>query len=319
MQPNLSVDLCGFQLKNPVILASGILGNSAALLERVALLGAGGVTSKSCSLEPREGHPNPTVLNWRHGYINAVGLTNPGVKAQVEILKDAKERLAPLGTALIASIFADTRDHFSQLTHQINDAEPDFIEMNISCPNVEHDSGKPFSSDGQDSYCATFAVKECTDIPVIVKLSPNVTDIAEVACAVEEAGADAISAINTVSGMLIDVYAKRPILSNLSGGISGYALKPIAIRCVYECYESISIPIIGIGGVSTAEDAVALIMAGATAVGVGSAVAGAGPEVLGKIAQGMGVFMEKEGYGTVEQMRGIAHWTAEVREVEQCV
>lgn len=313
--PDLSVLFCGFRLRNPVVLASGILGTSAALLERVARLGAGGVTSKSCSPVQRDGHPNPTVLDWGHGYLNAVGLANPGVEKQVGILEDAKRRLDPLGTALIASIFAETVDGFARVAERVSQAKPDFIEVNISCPNVGHELGRPFSAEAESATAVTHAVKGATGIPVIVKLSPNVTDIAEIARSVEAAGADAISAINTLAGMLIDIRAARPTLSNGAGGISGPALKPVAVRCIYECYKAVSIPILGIGGVTTGEDAVELIMAGATAVGVGSATHARGPQALGEIADEIQAFMAAEGYETIEQMRGAAHRSAEAREV----
>lgn len=315
MTTDLSVLFCDFQLKNPVILASGILGTSASLLERVARLGAGGVTSKSCSPQPRAGHPNPTVLDWGHGYLNAVGLANPGVEKQMSILRDAKRRLTPLGTALIASIFAETVDDFARMAEQVSRAEPDFIEVNISCPNVGHEFGRPFSAEAESAAAVTRAVKGATGIPAIVKLSPNVTDIGEIARAVEAAGADAIAAINTLTGMLIDIRAARPILSNLKGGISGPALKPVAVRCIYECYKAVSIPILGIGGVMTGEDAVELIMAGATAVGVGSATHTRGPQVLGEIVREMQTFMAAEGYETVGEMRGAAHRLTETEDI----
>ncbi len=305
--PDLAVDFCGVRLPNPVVLASGILGTSAALLARVARLGAGAVTSKSCSPQPRAGHPNPTVLEWGYGYLNAVGLANPGVDEQVHILRDAKARLAPLGVPLIASIFAETVEGFARTAARVSEAAPDLIEVNISCPNLGHELGRPFSAEPASAAAVTRAVKAETDIPVIIKLSPNVTDIAAIARAAEEAGADAIAAINTVAGMAIDIRAARPILANREGGISGPAIRPIAVRCVYECYRAVSIPILGIGGVMTGEDAAELIMAGATAVGVGSATHRRGPEAPGLIARELAAFMAEEGYASVAEMRGLAH------------
>ena len=278
-------------------------------MARVAAGGAGGVTSKSASPRPRAGHPNPTVLKWGAGFINAVGLANPGVEAQVHILRDTRRLLEELGTStrLIASIFAETVDGFARAAEVISEAAPDFIEVNISCPNVAHELGRPFASTPEDAAAVTRAVKEATDIPVIVKLSPNVTDIAEIARAVEAAGADAISAINTVAGMVIDIRAARPVLANREGGVSGPAIKPIAVRAVYQIYQAVSIPIVGIGGVTTGEDAAEMMMAGATLVGVGSAAYWYGPEALGSIRDQLAQFLVEEGYTGAREIIGLAH------------
>ncbi len=305
----LNVNLCGVTLPNPLILASGILGTEAELLARVARCGAGAVTAKSCSLQPRAGHPNPTVLAWEHGLINAVGLANPGVEAEVEELKRTKVLLKPLGTALIASIFADTVDNFARVAARIVAAEPDLLEVNISCPNVHDEFGTPFAADVRAAAQVTAAVKEAVAgrLPVLVKLSPNVADIAAVARAVEAAGADGLTAINTLTGMVIDLHARRPVLANRTGGLSGPAIRPLAVRCVYELYRAVGIPIVGTGGVSSGRDAVEMIMAGATAVGVGSAVYGEGPGVFGRIRAEMAALMVELGYETVAEMRGVAH------------
>ncbi len=303
----LETKLCGVRLPNPTVLASGILGTSAPLLERVARAGAGAVTAKSASLEPRVGHPNPTVIPWEAGLLNAVGLANPGAAAQTDILRDARSRLAPLGVPLIASVFAGTAGEFAQVSRQLAEAAPDFVELNISCPNVGDEFGRPFAADPQAAADVTRAVKAVANVPVIVKLSPNVADIAEVARAVEVAGADAIAAINTVRGMAIDVRAARPVLANRFGGLSGPAIKPVAVRCVFECFAAVSIPIIGIGGVSSGLDAAEMIMAGATAVGVGSAVYREGPQAFARITHELATFMAEEGYTRVSEMRGLAH------------
>jgi len=233
-RPELAVDLCGIRLSNPLILAAGILGTGAELLERVARAGAGAVTAKSCGPEPRAGHLNPTVLDWGHGLINAIGLANPGVEEMAVILRDAKSRLKPLSVPLIASIFAETVEGFAEVARRVSKAEPDFIEVNISCPNVAAEFGRPFAADPDSAAAVTEAVKGTTHLPIIVKLSPNVTDVAAIAQAVETAGADAIAAINTVAGMVIDVDCGQPILANRVGGLSGPAIRPIAVRCVYE-------------------------------------------------------------------------------------
>jgi len=306
--PDLSVSLCGIHLHNPLVLASGILGTSAELLERVAQCGAGAVTSKSCSPMPRVGHPNPTVLDWGHGLINAVGLSNPGADEEVPILREAKLRLAPLGVPLIASIFAETVEEFGEVARKVAEAEPDFIEVNISCPNVEAEFGRPFAADPGAAAAVTAAVRRAVSLPIIVKLSPNVSDIAAIARAVEAEGADAIAAINTLGpGMVIDLDSGKPILANRVGGVSGPAIRPIAVRCVYDVARAVRVPVIGMGGITCGRDAAEMIMAGATAVGVGTAVYYRGPEVFGLIRDELSEFMGTHGYSDVSQMRGSAH------------
>jgi dihydroorotate dehydrogenase (NAD+) catalytic subunit len=307
--PSLSVQLCGVDLPNPFILASGILGTEAELLARVAQAGAGGVTAKSCSLQPRIGHPNPTVLAWGHGLINAVGLANPGIEAEVEELRRTRVLLKPTGAALVASIFADTVENYALVAGRVAEAEPDLLEVNISCPNVHDEFGTPFAADAAAAAEVTAAVKEAVSgqMPVLVKLSPNVADIAAIARAVGAAGADGITAINTLTGMVIDLDARRPILANRTGGLSGPAIRPLAVRCVYEIYQAVSIPIVGVGGVSSGHDAIEMIMAGATAVGIGSAVYNEGPEAFGRISGEMASLMVELGYDRVEDMRGVAH------------
>jgi dihydroorotate dehydrogenase (NAD+) catalytic subunit len=305
----LSTSLCGVDLPNPLILASGILGTEAELMARVARNGAGAVTAKSCSLEPRAGHPNPTVLAWEHGLINAVGLANPGVDAEVEELARTRALLKPLGAALIASIFADTVESYARVAKCVVAAAPDFLEINISCPNVHDEFGTPFAADAAAAAEVTAAVKEAVAgrLPVLVKLSPNVQDIAAIARAVEAAGADGITAINTLPGMVIDVHARRPVLANRTGGLSGPAIRPLAVRCVYDIFRTVDLPIVGTGGVSSGRDAVEMIMAGATAVGVGSAVYDEGPGAFRRILGQMQDLLVELGVGSVAEMRGAAH------------
>jgi dihydroorotate dehydrogenase (NAD+) catalytic subunit len=306
---DLRTNLCGVELPNPLILASGILGTGAELLARVARAGAGAVIAKSCSLRPRAGHPNPTVLAWEHGLINAVGLANPGVDAEVEELRRARALLQPLGAGLLVSVFADTVDNFARVADRSVEAKPDLVEVNISCPNVHDEFGTPFAADPAAAAEVTAAV--CTVVagraPVLVKLSPNVADIAAIAQAVAAAGADGISAINTLTGMVIDVHARRPILANRTGGLSGPAIRPLAVRCVYEIYRAVDLPIVGMGGVSSGRDAVEMIMAGATAVGIGSAVYVEGPAAFGRIRDEMSTLMAELGYDRIEDMRGVSH------------
>jgi dihydroorotate dehydrogenase (NAD+) catalytic subunit len=250
-------------------------------------------------------------LAWEHGLINAVGLANPGVEVEVEELKETKALLKQSGAALIASVFADTVENFALVANRLVEAEPDLLEVNISCPNVHDEFGTPFAADSAAAAKVTEAVKEAVAggpniPPVLVKLSPNVADIASIARAVESAGADGISAINTLTGMVIDIDAQRPILTNRTGGLSGPSIRPLAVRCVYDIYRAVEIPILGMGGVGSGRDAVEMIMAGASAVGVGSAVYEGGAEVLGQIGDQMASIMRELGYDKVEAMRGVA-------------
>jgi dihydroorotate dehydrogenase (NAD+) catalytic subunit len=307
--PVLHVQLCGVSLPNPLILASGILGTEAELMARVAQAGAGAITAKSCGPLPRAGHRNPTVLAWEHGLINAVGLANPGVEAEVGELARTRALLRPLGAALIASVFADTVDNFARVAARVVDARPDLVEVNISCPNVHDEFGTPFAADAGAAAEVTAAVQEAVAgrAPVLVKLSPAVANIAPIARAVADAGADGITAINTLPGMIVDVHARRPVLANRTGGLSGPAIRPLAVRCVYEIFQAVDLPIVGTGGVASGRDAVEMIMAGATAVGVGSAVYSEGPEAFSRIRDEMAALMEELGYGSVAEMRGAAH------------
>lgn len=311
---DLTTTFCSISFSNPLVLASGILGTEAALMARVARCGAGGITSKSCGPEPRRGHPNPTVLDWGPGLINAVGLANPGVDEEIAVLVDAKRELATLSVPLIASIFADTVEGFAQVAAKISAAQPHLIEVNISCPNVAAEFGRPFALDAAAAAGVTRAVKGATDIPILVKLSPNTSDLVPIARAVVEAGADALTAINTLGpGMVIDLESGRPILANCAGGVSGPAIRPIAVRCVYDLACAVAagsiadVPIIGTGGVNSGRDALKMIMAGATLVGVGSAVYWRGPEVFAHIRDEMIEWMAAHGVENLEQIRGRAY------------
>lgn len=303
---DLSCAFLNLHLKNPTVLASGILGTSPTLLERVARAGAGAVTSKSCGPEPRAGHPNPVCLDWGGGLINAIGLTNPGVEEETRHLTASAQRLRPLGVPLIASIFAPSVEAFAEVARKVSAALPDLIEVNISCPNVGDEFGTPFAGLPETAAAVTAAVKAATDIPISVKLAPNVPVIARIARAVVEAGADAITAVNTMPGMVIDADAGRPVLANKMGGISGPALKPIALRCVAEIARAVKVPIIGTGGITTGRDAAEMIMAGASAVGIGSAAWFRGPEVFDAIVSELAEWMQAAGYSSIEEMRGIA-------------
>jgi dihydroorotate dehydrogenase (NAD+) catalytic subunit len=310
--PDLAVTIAGVRLANPLVLASGIWGTTPELLERAARAGAGAVTAKTCTPAPRRGHRNPTALDWGHGLLNAMGLPNPGAEEEAVMLAEARRRLVPLGVPLIASIAADSVEGFAEAAAAVARAGPDLIEVNISCPNVAAEHGEMFAVSPASAAEATRAAKRATSIPCIVKLSPHAADIAAVARAVAGAGADGITAINTLSGMLVDPETGLPILANRTGGVSGPALRPIAVRCVYEVCAAVGIPVIGTGGVGTGADAVEMISVGAAAVGVGTAVASGGDGVFARILDELGGWMVAHGFANLADIRGRAHRAAPV-------
>jgi dihydroorotate dehydrogenase (NAD+) catalytic subunit len=305
--PDLSCTLAGVRLGNPLILASGIWGTSPGLLERAARAGAGAVTAKTCTPLPRRGHRNPTAVDWGHGLLNAMGLPNPGAREEVGLLREAVRLLQPLGVPLIASISADTAELFAEAAAVVSEAGPDLIEVNISCPNVASECGELFAASASAAAEVTRKVKAATAIPCIVKLAPNVPSIGAIARAAAEAGADAICAVNTMPGMLIDAESASPVLANRSGGISGPALKPIALRCVFEIAEAVSVPIVGTGGVTTGQDCVEMLMAGACCIGIGSAVITRGPEAFALIRSELSQWLAAHGIRSLADIRGRAH------------
>ena len=305
IEPDLSVNFCGVRLRNPTVLASGILGLSEDLLVRVGEAGAGAVVTKSCGLKPRAGYRNPVIADWGAGLINAVGLSNPGVEATADEIRIAKRKLKPMGVAVIASIFAESIWDFGLVAEKISRAEPDLIEVNISCPNVENEFGQFFCATPYVAAQVTRRVKQATQVPIIVKLSPNEANIAEIARAVVDAGADAISAINTLGpGMVIDIESRAPVISNRIGGISGTAIHPIAVRCVNDIARAVNVPIIGIGGNANARDAIEMIIAGAHAIGIGSAILSEGLAVFGKVVSGLADYMRRHNFTRLEDFRG---------------
>jgi dihydroorotate dehydrogenase (NAD+) catalytic subunit len=311
--PDLAITLCGVYFRNPTVLASGILGLSEDLLIRVGAAGAGAVVTKSCGLKPRAGYPNPVVADWGGGLINAVGLSNPGVDLTIEEVRTAKRTLKPQGVAVIASIFAESVWDYGLVAQRISAAVPDLIEVNISCPNVEHEFGQFFCASPYVAAQVTRRVKQCTDIPIIVKLSPNEANIAEIARAVVDAGADAISAINTLGpGMVLDIESRAPVISNRIGGISGAAIHPIAVRCVNDIARAVNVPIIGIGGNQTARDAIEMIIAGAHAVGIGSGIYTRGLEIFVETTRGIEQYMERHKFARLDEFRGSIRETAPV-------
>ena len=296
------VTLTGLKLKNPTILAAGIMGTTGASLVRMAKEGAGAVVTKSIGPEPKEGHHNPSMVQLECGFLNAMGLPNPSYDAFLQELEFAKK-----GTSVpvIASIFGGDADDFLKVADGLSPAKPDAFELNVSCPHAEG-YGAMIGSDPYVVEEITRAVCESVDVPVWVKLTPNVTDIATIGEAAERGGADAVVAINTVRAMAIDIATGYPILGNRFGGLSGAAIKPIAVKCVYDLYAALDIPIIGVGGVSTWQDAVEMIMAGASAVQVGSAVF-EGVDVFGSIADGIDNYLDENSHTGIENIIGLAH------------
>lgn len=302
---DLSIDLAGIKLNNPLILASGFLGVSTASLKLVEKNGAGAVTLKSIGPMERLGHANPTVCNWGNGLINAVGLSNPGVDKSLSIIKDSINKLK---IPVIVSIFADKIDNFVKVAEKILETKPVIIELNLSCPNTENEFGRMFGLDLKSTEKVVSSVKKIAGkTKIFAKLTPDAPNIAEIGKAAEEAGVDGLTAVNTLSGLIIDIRLKKPILTNKFGGLSGPAIKPVAVRAVYNLYQAVKIPIIGLGGVINGEDAIEFIMAGATGVGMGSAIYYRGIKVFNKINQEIKDFMIKEGYKNLSELKGIAH------------
>ena len=308
---DLSVEFCGVKFKNPLVLASGILGVTADSMANVVRHGAGGVTSKSLWPYEHMGHPNPVIITSEHYMLNAVGIPDAGPeKAREEIARFREVCDAPF----IANIVGGVMDDYAQIATEIAGMKPDIVEVNISCPNVEDELGKPMACSISKSAEVTRLVKQrlkeagAEDIPVVIKLSPNVESIVSIATSVLEAGANGITAINSVGpGMAIDIDFARPILANKVGGITGPAIKPLAVKYVYDIYKAHQCPLIGTGGVSTGRDAIEMMMAGATLVGVGSAVWLHGVEVFKKITDEMNEWCDANGVKNLSSLIGKAH------------
>jgi dihydroorotate dehydrogenase (NAD+) catalytic subunit len=281
--------------------AAGVLGISPPLLKRVYEGGAGAVVTKSLGPEPRKGHLNPTMVIVEGGVLNAMGLPNPGAKYFVEAIKALKAD----GVPVVASFFGASTQDFRDVAEVLSEAGVDALEVNVSCPNVQEELGM-LGADCANTEKVTAAVKEVSKSPVFVKLSPNVTDIAEIARAAERGGADAITAVNTLKGMAIDAEFKRPILTNVTGGLSGPALKSVALRCVWDVAQVVDLPVIGCGGVTNWRDAVEYMLAGASAVEVGTAVRERGFGVYKEIADGLEGYLEANGFRKVEEIVGLA-------------
>lgn len=293
---SLSGDVGGLRLENPLILAAGILGTTGASMRRVALAGAGAVVTKSVGLEPRNGHPGPTVVRLGVGLINAMGLPNPSYRAFQDEIDIAREG----GVPVVASIFGSCPEEFAEIASAL---DVDGFELNLSCPHAGG-YGMEIGCDPANVEEIARAVRRAVNVPVWVKLTPNVTDIRVLGIAAQRGGANAVVAINTLKAMAIDVESGYPILGNVIGGLSGPAIKPVALRCVYELSGVLEIPVIGVGGVSCWQDAVEMIMAGAAGVQIGTALMG-GLEVIRDITSEIIRFLDRKGW-SLEEIRGIA-------------
>ncbi len=300
----LECEICNVKLKNPLMLAAGIMGSNASSLNWILRSGAGAVISKSFSKDANPGYHNPTTVEVTGGILNAIGLSSPGV----ELFKNELKQVEPsTNQASIASIYGATPEEFSYVAGEVEDLV-NMIELNVSCPHAMEGYGASIGEDPVLTSKVVSAVCENVDIPVIVKLTPNVTDISVIAKSAEEAGADCISLINSLGpGMKIDIVTGKPILKNKFGGMSGPAIKPIAVKCVYDVYEAVNIPVIGVGGISNYEDVVEFLYAGASAVQIGTSIMNEGVEIFSNIAKDLEVFMDEHNFNSIAEMVGYGH------------
>lgn len=300
---NLEIKLPGLNLKNPIIPASGTFGFGQEIAALYDLSILGGIAIKATTKEQRLGNPTPRVCEVDSGMLNAIGLANPGVE---EVINHKLPFLKDYDTEVIANVAGSTLEDYVYVAKLMSkDDTVKALEINISCPNV-HAGGMAFGTTPESAYTITKAIKEVSSKPVYIKLSPNVTDIVAIAKAVEAAGADGITMINTLMGMRIDLNRKRPILANKTGGFSGPAIKPVAIRMVYQVYDAVNIPIIGMGGIMNAEDVLEFLLAGASAVEVGTANL-IDPYASKKIVEDLPRVLEKYGFKSVKEAIGYAH------------
>jgi dihydroorotate dehydrogenase (NAD+) catalytic subunit len=297
---DLSVQLGSLRLRNPVIAASGCFGYGVEYAEAVDLSTLGGVAVKGLFLKEREGHPPERIVETPSGMLNAIGLQGIGVH---RFVAEKLPELRRLGATVIVNICGSTLDEYVELARILSDAEGvGALELNISCPNIK-EGGITFGCSLNGTYDVVHAVRKVTRLPVIPKLTPNVTDVASFARASEEAGADAVSLVNTFLAMMIDVDTRRPKLSNIVGGLSGPAIRPIAVRMVYECRRTVKIPIIGMGGIANARDALEFIIAGATALQVGTANF-VDPFIWGKLLSGIESYMQRHDLARISDLVG---------------
>lgn len=293
-----SVNICGVEMKNPVTVASGTFGSGLEFSEFVDINKLGAVTTKGVANLPWQGNPTPRIAETYGGMMNAVGLQNPGIE---EFIKTDLKFLKDKDTKVIVNVCGHSVKDYVEVVERLSDEDVDLLEINVSCPNVK-EGGIAFGVDPQALNNITKEIKKKAKQPVIMKLSPNVTDITEMARAAVDGGADALSLINTLTGMKIDINRRCFAVANKTGGVSGPAIKPIAVRMVYQVAHAVDVPIIGMGGIQSAEDAIEFIMAGATAVSIGTANFH-DPYVTEKVINGIEAFMEKNNIETLDEIR----------------
>jgi len=299
---DLRTEIAGVRLRNPTMLASGFLDETGGSLLRVFRAGAGAVVTKSIGPEPREGYANPTVVQLDTGLLNAVGLPNPGIE---EFTHEVKEALTG-NAVIIGSVYGKDAAEYAQVASRMEDAGVAAIEMNLSCPHAKG-LGTEIAQSEEAVKEFTRAVKDAVDLPVFPKLSPNVSDIASFAVAAEKGGADGIVAINTVKAMAIAPELRMPILANRYGGLSGPAIRPIGVRAVFDIYDKVDIPVIGVGGVDSGMAALEYLMAGASAVQIGTALVDQGLGVFERVTKEMNSVLEDIGFKAVSEAVGVAH------------
>lgn len=300
--PDLAISIGTLRLPNPVMTASGTFGYGREYEPFVDLASLGAVVVKGISLLPRPGNPPPRIVETACGMLNAIGLQNVGLE---RFISDKMPYLRDQRCRVIVNVLGESIEEYCLLVERLSEVGGvSAVELNISCPNVKK-GGVAFGTSESMANELTSKVRKRTNLPLIVKLSPNVTDIGAMACAVEDGGADAVSLINTLVGMAISVKTKRPVLANTFGGLSGPAIKPVALRMVYQAADRVKIPIIGIGGISTWEDAVEFILAGASAIQVGTANF-VNPKAVDEIRSGMSAYLLEEGIGTIRELIGAA-------------
>lgn len=300
-EPRLSVNLGGLTLKNPVMVASGTFGYGEEYASAIDLNCLGAVVVKGLSLKPRQGYPPPRLCETPAGMLNAIGLENVGVEA---FIREKLPFLRQFKTRVVANIFGETLEEYQEVARRLDGVEGvHALEVNISCPNVKK-GGIWFGSDPRATYDVLSAVRKTTHLPLIAKLSPNVTDITEFALAAKAASVNVISLVNTLMGMVIDIHTQRPVLSAMTGGLSGPAIRPIAVRMVWEVAHVVDLPIVGMGGITCAEDALEFFMAGATAVSIGTANF-MDPRTPLKVLEGIQSYLVKKGYEDIHQIIGV--------------
>ncbi|OPX86789.1 MAG: Dihydroorotate dehydrogenase B (NAD(+)), catalytic subunit [Pelotomaculum sp. PtaB.Bin104] len=302
-KPNLAVNIGGLRMKNPVTVASGTFGFGPEYAPYLDLNGLGAIVVKGITLLPRAGNTTPRLVETPAGVLNSIGLQNPGVE---RFIAEALPFLADFDLPVIVNMAGDTAQDYARLAEKLSRTPGvSALEVNISCPNVKK-GGLQFGSDPASAAEVTRLVKESTQLPVIIKLSPNVTSIVAVAEKVAESGADALSLINTLLGMAIDIRTRRPVLGNILGGLSGPAVKPVALRAVWQVRQAVKLPIIGMGGITSATDAIEFLLAGATAVAVGSANF-VNPRATMEVLEGIERYMLENCFHDISEISGLAH------------